>query len=205
MQHQLHHSIRAIFFAAWIMSCSASVPPAFSATPLPSEFYSPHDRSGFAYLNQITFIIPSANALRQATRTLTLANKRQRAGIQTVILFQSTSITLPILQGVPQGRLTTYKGENPCSRPHTMPKCPPTVADTVPSLLPEIATPNAGSIYLPLLRRLLLKHACLGGKIVLCPCCNLEPSSRITFLPQQIPHNKLQRLKKKMQITEGNY
>ena len=205
MQQRLQYSAKILFFAACLMSYCMIATPVFSATPLPSEFYSPQDRSGFAYLNQMTFVIPSANALRQAARTLTLANKRQRAGIQTVILFQGTSITLPILRGVPQGRLTTYTGENPCVQPHSMPKCPPTVSDTVPPLIPEIAIPNAETIYLPLLRRLLLEHACLGGKIALCPCCHLERSSRITFLPQQIPYDKVQRLKKKMHIKEGDY
>ncbi|OBQ51725.1 hypothetical protein [Halodesulfovibrio spirochaetisodalis] len=185
--------------------CCVRIHPAYSATPLPSQFYSPEDTSAFTYLNQITFVISSSNQLGQAVRTTLLANKRQAAGIDTVLLFENSAVTLPILQGIPHGILTTYSGRLYCSPHNTPPKCPVSVEDYIPPLIPDVQIANAKEIYLPLLERLLVEHARLGGKIALCACCNRKPEERIIYLPKQIPHDKLKHLKKQMKIKEGAY
>ncbi|WP_074215821.1 hypothetical protein [Halodesulfovibrio marinisediminis] len=71
--------------------------------------------------------------------------------------------------------------------------------------MPEISLPDAPQIYLPILKKLLINHAKLGGKVVLCPCCYQIPSERIKFLPKEITPEKFQRLKKQMKIKEGGY
>lgn len=180
----------------------AEAPPVFAAPPLPTEYYSPPSRT---YYRNMTFVIPAANKLRQAVRTITLANKRQRAGIHTVILFENTAVNLPVVQGIPYGKITTYTGKKLCSQPQPMPKCPKSVTDNIPSLIPEIAVDDAQQIYLPPLQQLLQEHARLGGKIVLCPCCDRTLAKGIKFLPKKIAPKKLHRLEKQMRITEGNY
>lgn len=153
----------------------------------------------------MTFVIPAANKLRQAIRTVTLANKRQKAGIDTVILFEDTAVTLPAVRGIPFGVMTTYHGENVCAPLHTMPKCPKRVTDDISPIIPEIMIPDAKKIYLPLLNKLLLEHAQLGGKIVVCPCCERNLPKGIQFLPKEIAPEKLRKLEKQLKTTEGNY
>lgn len=194
-----------IAFSVWILFTAlfyADVFPAYSTTPLPTKYYSPSARTPYPHM---TFVIPAANKLRQAIRTVTLANKRQRAEINTVILFEDTAVTLPAVRGIPFGVMTTYRGENVCAPLHIMPTCPKRVTDNVPPIIPEIMIPDAKQIYLPLLNKLLLEHAHLGGKIVLCPCCERNLPEGIQFLPKEIAPEKLRRLKKQMQTTEGNY
>jgi len=194
-----------IAFSVWILFTAllcAEVSPVYSATPLPTKYYSPPGRT---YYRHMTFVIPAANKLRQAIRTVTLANKRQRAGISTVVLFEDTAVTLPAVRGIPFGVMTTYRGENVCAPLHAMPQCPKRATDNIPSLIPEIMIPDAKQIYLPLLKKLLLEHANLGGKIVLCPCCERNLPKGIQFLPKEIAPEKLHRLEKQMKITEGNY
>lgn len=184
------------------VSLCAGAFPAYSATPLPTKYYSPSARTPYPHM---TFVIPAANKLRQAIRTVTLANKRQEAGINTVILFEGDAVTLPAVRGIPFGVITKYRGENVCAPLHTMPTCPKRVTDNIPPLIPEIMIPDAKQIYLPLLNKLLLEHAHLGGKIVLCPCCERNLPKGIQFLPKEIAPEKLHRLEKQMRTTEGNY
>lgn len=194
-----------IAFSLWLLfaaSLCAGVSPAYSATPLPTKYYSPSARTPYHHM---TFVIPAANKLRQAIRTVTLANKRQHAGINTVILFEGDAVTLPAVRGIPFGIKTTYRGKNVCAPLHTMPTCPKRVTDNIPPLIPEIMIPDAKQIYLPLLNKLLLEHAHLGGKIVLCPCCEGNLPKGIQFLPKEIAPEKLHRLEKQMRTTEGNY
>jgi hypothetical protein len=153
----------------------------------------------------MTFVIPAANKLRQAIRTVTLANKRQQAGIDTVILFEGTAVTLPAVRGIPFGVITRYCGENVYAPLHIIPTCPKRVTDNVPPIIPEIMINDAKQVYLPLLNKLLLEHAHLGGKIVLCPCCDRSLPNGIKFLPKEITPEKLHRLEKQMKTTEGNY
>ena len=194
-----------IAFSVWILFTAllcGHVSPVYSTTPLPTQYYSPSARAPYPHM---TFVIPAANKLRQAIRTVTLANKRQRAGINTVILFEDTAVTLPAVRGIPFGVITTYRGENVCAPLHTMPTCPKRVTDNIPPIIPEIMIPDAKQIYLPLLNKLLLEHAHLGGIIVLCPCCERNLPKGIQFLPKEIAPEKLHRLEKQMKTTEGNY
>ena len=194
-----------IAFSVWILFTTllcAEVSPVYSATPLPTKYYSPSARMPYPHM---TFVIPAANKLRQAIRTVTLANKRQKAGIDTVILFEDTAVTLPAVRGIPFGVITEFRGENVCAPLHTMPKCPRRVTDDIPPIIPEIMIPDAKQIYLPLLNELLLEHAQLGGKIVLCPCCERNLPKGIQFLPKEIAPEKLRRLEKQLKTTEGNY
>ena len=194
-----------IAFSVWILFTAllcGDVSPVYSTTPLSTQYYSPSARTPYPHM---TFVIPAANKLRQAIRTVTLANKRQRAGINTVILFEDTAVTLPAVRGIPFGVITTYRGENVCAPLHTMPTCPKRVTDNIPPIIPEIMIPDAKQIYLPLLNKLLLEHAHLGGKIVLCPCCERNLPKGIQFLPKEITPEKLHKLEKQMKTTEGNY
>lgn len=194
-----------IAFSVWILFTAllcGDVSPVYSTTPLPTQYYSPSARTPYPHM---TFVIPAANKLRQAIRTVTLANKRQRAGINTVILFEDTAVTLPAVRGIPFGVMTTYRGENVCAPLHTMPTCPKRVTDNIPPIIPEIMIPDAKQIYLPLLNKLLLEHADLGGKIVLCSCCERNLPKGIQFLPKEITPEKLHKLEKQMKTTEGNY
>lgn len=194
-----------IAFSVWILFTAllcAKASPAYSATPLPTKYYSPSARAPYPHM---TFVIPAANKLRQAIRTITLANKRQRAGIDTVILFEGDAVTLPAVRGIPFGIITEFRGENVCAPLNTMPKCPKRVTDNIPPIIPEIMIPDAKQIYLPLLNELLLEHAHFGGKIVLCPCCDRNLPKGIQFLPKEIAPEKLHRLEKQMRTTEGNY
>lgn len=172
-----------------------------ASTPLPSQFYSPQQPM---YQN-ITFVVHNAKNLRQAVRTVTLANKRQQAGIKTIILFQSTAVTLSVVQGIPYGEITAYDTDKLHSNPQEMPICPKSTTENVPPVVPEITLPDAPKIYLPILKNLLITHAKLGGKIVLCPCCDRISSEQIEFLPKEITPEKFQHLKKQMKIKEGGY
>ncbi|WP_430734805.1 hypothetical protein [Halodesulfovibrio aestuarii] len=175
---------------------------AFSATPLHVQYCTPPASSSY---REITFIIPAANKLRQAVRTVTLANKRQRAGVHTIILFESTAANLPVVQGIPYETITQYTEKRGGTQQQSIPKCSKRATGTIPPLIPEITIPNAQQIYLPLLDKLLLEHARLGGNIVLCPCCNQTLTQGIRYLPKRIAPKKLQHLKKQMKIPEGDY
>ncbi|SIN87381.1 hypothetical protein SAMN02745161_0954 [Halodesulfovibrio marinisediminis DSM 17456] len=93
---------------------------ACASTPLPAKFYSPENPM---YQN-MTFVIHNRDNLRQAVRIVTLANKRQQAGIQTIILFQDTAVALPVVQGIPYGNITTYNTNKLSVQPQLMPICP---------------------------------------------------------------------------------
>lgn len=173
----------------------------FAGTPLPSQFYSATPpRYG-----SMTFVIPEATMLRQAALTIALATKRQKAGIQTVILFKSNAASLPILRGIPFNQMTTYSLKRTNKAHQPMPICPDQQRITIKPVVPEVVLPSDRATYLPRLKKLLLEHAALGGKIVLCPCCDETLKTRIQFLPKEIAPSKLRRLKKQLKIKEGQY
>lgn len=173
----------------------------FAETPLPSQFYSaaPHR------YDSMTFVIPEAIMLRQATLTISLAVKRQQAGIETVILFTGTAATLPIVHGLPFNKITSYSPQRTDRVYQPMPICPQQNRIKRKPVVPDVIFPKDNEIYLPRLKKLLQEHAALGGKIVLCPCCDGTLKTRIQFLPKEIAPSKLRRLKKQLEIKEGQY
>lgn len=173
----------------------------FAGTPLPSQFYS----AAPPRYGSMTFVIPEATMLRQAALTVSLAAKRQKEGIQTVILFKSSAASLSILRGIPFNQATTYSLRKTNRAHQPMPMCPDQQRVRSKPVVPEVVLPSDKETYLPRLKKLLLEHAALGGKIVLCPCCDETLKTRIQFLPKEIAPSKLRRLKKQLKIKEGQY